>query len=237
MIGEMLIVLEAAVAQPPLPEAAPGPFGVAALPDDVLAEQRGGIRLPNGIDVALSIDTVTALDGNVVLQTVTRIAEGAPVVTAYAPAEGEPIALPTNGQPAPGAAPSVTYDPRTGVTVTASVPMVQLKLTSENRNGAPAVIPGLQAVDLGEPASTPNGAVHTVRNGGMAGVELHGADFSIMHLTGSALGATILNTGNDRAIDTRTTLSIDLRNAGPDVLGSAMLRVEDIGVLALGSRL
>ena len=49
-----------------------------------LAQQRGGIRLPGGIDVSLSIDTVTALDGSVVLQTVTRIAEGAPVVAARA---------------------------------------------------------------------------------------------------------------------------------------------------------
>ena len=66
MIGEALLILEATVVQPSTPEASPGPFGVAALPEEVRAQQRGGIRLPSGIDVALSVDTVTAIDGSVV---------------------------------------------------------------------------------------------------------------------------------------------------------------------------
>ena len=61
-------------------------------------------------------------------------------------------------------------------------------------------------------------------------------DIRIVHLTGNAIGSAIANMGSDRAIDTQTTLSIDLRNAGPDVLGSTMLRVEDVGIGALTSR-
>ncbi len=237
MIGEVLIVLEVAAVQAASAESAPGPFGVAAVSEDVLAEQRGGFRLPNGIDVSLSIDTVTAIDGRVVLQTVTRVAESAPVVTAYAPSADEAAVSVRTGQSAAQAsAPQVVFDPQHGVTVSATIPSVAVTISPDSRNGVPAAIPGLQAVDLDHAAPTPDGVVQRVHDGGRDMVALLGADFSVMHLTGSALGATVLNTADDRAILTSTTLSIDLRNAGSDVLGSAMLRVEDIGILAVGSR-
>lgn len=236
MIGEALLVLEAAVVQPSAPEASPGPFGGAALSEEVLARQRGGIRLPSGIDVSLSVDTVTAIDGRVVLQTITRIAETAPTVTAYAPAGGGGVASPTGAQTTQGTAPDISYDPRNGMTVTATIPAVSLIVSKDSRNGAPAAIPGLQAVDLANSAATPNGVVQQIGEGGSGGVELQGLDFRVMHLTGSAMGATILNSGSDRAIETSTTLYMDLSNAGPDVIGSSMLRVEDIGLLAVGSR-
>ncbi|ARU17906.1 hypothetical protein [Croceicoccus marinus] len=237
MIGEALLVLQAAAVQPSAPEASPGPFGVAALSEEVLARQRGGIRLPGGIDVSLSVDTVTAIDGRVVLQTITRIAETAPTVTAYAPVGGGGIASPAMAQTTQGTAPGVSYDPRNGMTVTATIPAVSLIMSKDSRNGAPAAIPGLQAVDLANSAATPNGVVRQVgEGGGSGGVELQGLDFSVMHLTGSAMGATILNSGSDRAIETSTTLYMDLSNAGPDLIGSSMLRVEDIGLLAVGSR-
>lgn len=238
MIGGALLVLEAAVAQPAAAEAAPGPFGVAALPEEVLAEQRGGFRLPSGIEVSLSIDTVTAIDGRVVLQTVTRMAESAPVVTVYAPRDDDPAVPAANGQApaAQGAEPSVIYDPRNGVTVSATIPSVSVVMTKDAKNGEPAVLPGLHAVDLADATVTADGLVQRVGEGARNAVELRGADFSVMHFTGSALGSAILNTGDDRTILTSTTLSIDLQNAGADVLGSALLRVEDIGNLAVGSR-
>ncbi|MBC7284911.1 hypothetical protein [Hoeflea sp.] len=94
MIGHALIFAHAALVQVPSGEPPAGPFQAERVPDSVLAAQRGGLRLPGGIDVHLSIDTVTAVDGRIVLQTVTRIAEGSPVVSAYAPAEGQSVAPP-----------------------------------------------------------------------------------------------------------------------------------------------
>ena len=82
------------------------------------------------------------------------------------------------------------------------------------------------------PVATDNGTVQQ----DMAGVSLQGTDIRIVHLTGSAIGSAIANSGNDRAIDTLTTLSIDLSNAGPDVLGSAMLRVEGVAIDAASMR-
>src|SRR5690606_26638845 len=90
LIAAALIILQAAVLPLPPVETQAPPFTRAPVADAVLAEQRGGIRLPNGIDVDLSIDTITAIDGRIVLQTVTRITEGSPVVTAYVP-EGDEI--------------------------------------------------------------------------------------------------------------------------------------------------
>ena len=65
MIEEAAMMLQAVAVQGAAAETGAGPFAAAsAVPDDVLAQQRGGIRLPGGIDVSLSIDTVTALDGS-----------------------------------------------------------------------------------------------------------------------------------------------------------------------------
>ena len=239
MIGEAAMMLQAVAVQGAPAETAAGPFAAAsAVSDDVLAQQRGGIRLPGGIDVSLSIDTVTALDGSVVLQTVTRIAEGAPVVAAYAPADGESVALPAQAGTAAGrqAAPSLSYDRQNGFSITVQRPAPRIEPAAANGQ-TPAAIAGLHPVDLTEAVATPNGVIHSIVGERVGGVELQGADIRIMHLTGSALGSAILNTGSERAIDTRTTLSIELGNVGPDVLGSAMLRVEDVSLGIMRSRI
>ncbi len=51
MIGTAILLLQAVAAQA-------APFQAPEVPNAVLATQRGGIRLPNGIDVTLSIDTM-----------------------------------------------------------------------------------------------------------------------------------------------------------------------------------
>lgn len=233
--------LVAAVALAPLPpvETQPPPFPGVRVADAVLAEQRGGIRLPNGVDVSLSIDTITAIDGRIVLQTITRITEGKPAVTAYVP-EGDTAVPLAQQNEAPGSrqpqgAPQVTYDRQNGLTVTANTPVVLATVTTGRNSSAPKYS-GLQAIDLTGSATTPDGIVKLRDEGGIGGVELQGTDIRILHLTRNALGSAIANTGSDRAIDTYTTVSIDLRNAGPEVVGSAMLRVEDVALGALASR-
>lgn len=240
MISAVLIILQAAVTPlPPAETHAPPPFPNERVEDAVLAEQRGGIRLPNGIDVNLSIDTITAIDGRVVLQTVTRITEGSPVVTAYAPKDGTSVSLTQQDKSSGGtqshSVPRVTYDRQNGLIVTSNVTTVPVTVTSGQGSEAPQDS-GLQPIDLTGSATTPNGIVKLRDDGGIGGVELQGTDIRILHLTQSALGSAIANTGSDRAIDTYTTVSIDLRNAGPEVLGSALLRVEGVALGALASR-
>ena len=119
MIGTALLLLQAVAVHA-------APFPSAGVPNAVLATQRGGIRLPNGIDVTLSIDTITAVDGSIVLQTVTKIDEGSPATLVFAPTEGKPVALPGGEANVSNAvAPVVTYDRQNGIRVTsgAAIPV------------------------------------------------------------------------------------------------------------------
>ena len=123
MIALALLASLAAAVQLPAADIAPPavPFAEQVVPEPVLADQRGGIRLPNGIDVTLSIDTVTALDGKIVLQTVTKIIDGPATTTAYAPEDGVSVALPGGAGSGSGTAasqPRVTYDRQNGLTIT-----------------------------------------------------------------------------------------------------------------------
>lgn len=215
------------------------PFPVGRVEDSVLAEQRGGIRLPNGIDVNLSIDTVTAINGRIVLQTVTRITEGSPVVTAYVPVDDTHAPLAQQDKSVAEAKrdppPRVIYDRQYGLSVTANMPVVPVRVTAGEAGDVPQES-GLRAIDLTGSTTTPNGIVQARDDAGVGGVELQGTDIRILHLTHSAIGSAIANTGSGRSIDTYTTVSIDLRNAGPEVLGSAMSRVEGVALGALASR-
>ncbi len=94
--------------------AAPAQYEAPAVPDPELAEQRGGFRLPSGIDVAITVQTQTAVNGAVVLASVFRADQGAPTVTAYAPKPGETVAAapPATSAEAAARAPSITYDSR-----------------------------------------------------------------------------------------------------------------------------
>lgn len=143
------------------------PLAAARVPDTELADQRGGFTLPSGIDVALTVQTQTSLNGATVLSTVFRAQNGAPTLTVTAPGDGV-----------------VTQDTQ----------------------------------------------------GGRQNVMLRGENISVTHLAGSAFGTAIANSGNDRTIDTQTTVGIDLRNAGPTLLASAALRIEDVANTAMSLR-
>lgn len=226
-----LLIALAAAAQGNAPLAAP------ALPDVVLAEQRGGFRLPSGIDVAITVQTQTVVDGAIVLRTVFRADQGAPTITILAPTPGHPVAAGTTTTTASTGAttamPSVTYDRNAGIQVTPGVGTPQIAVTSGGAQTV-AATDGLAAVQAG--AATDNGTISTGSTGGVRTVTLDGSDLSITHLAGNAFGSAILNSGNDRAIDTQTAVSISLSNAGPDVLGSAMFRIQDVALAATAMR-
>lgn len=214
---------------------APALFGQPALSDEALAQHRGGIRLPNGIDATWSIDTRTAINGAVVLQTVVRVHQGAPQVTVYAPPQGQSVPLtPQQSAAGNGGEPRVTFDMRTGLSVTAPGRTVPVQVGSGAASASGQPLGGLVQLAPGQAVATDNGVIQAAS--GVAGVELRASDIQVLHLTGNALGSAIVNSGSDRAIDTQTTLSIDLRGAGPDVLGSALFRVESAALDALAGR-
>lgn len=143
------------------------PLAGARVPDAELAAQRGGFTLPSGIDVALTVQTQTSLNGTVVLRTEYRADHGTPTLTASAPGGGD--------------------------------------LTEATQAGRQSVV-------------------------------LRGDNISITHLVGSAIGSAITNSGSDRAIDTQTSVGIDLHNAGATLLASAALRIEDVANAAMALR-
>lgn len=215
-------------------------FDAAAVPDAVLATQRGGVRLPNGIDLALSVQTQTAVNGAVVLQTVYALDQGPASLTVYAPPKGSVVPAASSASPPPGSAatlPVVSYDPRTGLTVSQGHGGVPVTVGGGVRAGPPTVAPGLKALDQSTGQETAAGAVTSRTDGLLRTVTLSGTDFTVSHLAGAAFGSAIANSGSDRAIDTITSISIDLRNAGPDLIGSVFFRVEDVALGALGSRM
>lgn len=212
------------------------PFAQAAVPDPELAELRGGFRLPGGIDVAMTIDTQTAIDGAVVLRTVFRADGGQPSLSVYTPREGEAVAAGPRGTPVAGTPPTpvVTYDRQGGIQVSTAggaAPGVSLG------GGAGPIQPGLEIVSPTDAGiATDAGTVAERTQGALRVVELTGKDLSIAHIAGGAFGSAIANAGNDRVIDTETRVSIDLAGAGPDVIGSSMLRAQDITADALRGR-
>lgn len=211
------------------------PLAAATVPDDELADQRGGFMLPNGVDVALTVQTQTSLDGNVVLRTVFKADQGPASLTVYAPRSGELVAARTGGPGAATVMPVVTYDSRTGIQISAAGggPSVSIATPGAGVDVLPA---GLARVDAATGAVTDNGVISQTTRGALQTAELTSADLSIAHLAGSAFGSAIANSGSNRAIDTQTTIGLDLRNAGSQLLGSGLLRVEDVTTSAMQFR-
>lgn len=231
MTAALLLLMAQATASQPAP-----PIAATPVAEPVLAEQRGGFRLPNGIDVALTVQTQTAINGAVQLRTVFQVDRGAPSLTIYSPKPGEVVALSAAGgekQAMPGTAPTITYDRMTGVQVVPGTSPSTLSV-SGGQVGMDAVPAGLTQVADG--ATTDAGAISDTTRNGVRSVSLAGADLTITHLAGNAFGSAIANSGSDRTIDTQTTVSINLGNAGPDVLGSAMFRVQDVALDAVAMR-
>lgn len=234
MSGLLLLLLAQAAAVSPAAEGPP--IAAAPVADPILAEQRGGFRLPSGIDVALSVQTQTAVNGAILLRTVFQIDQGSPNFTIYAAKPGETVGMSAAGgdpQTARTSTPIISYDRTNGLQVQPGATFSPISVSA--KPGAVAALPvGLTEVAAG--TVTDAGAITDTTRNGVRAVSLSGADLTITHLAGNAFGSAIANSGSDRAIDTQTTVSINLSNAGPDVLGSTMFRVQDIALDAVAMR-
>lgn len=212
----------------------PSPFGAPPVSDEQLADMRGGLRLPNGIDVALAVQSDTVVNGQLVLRSVYRIDNGPAQLSVFVPKPGEATMVVTRGEGRGEGAPSISYDTQKGLVVTPSGifgnPLVAISTGGAGAAGAVST-DGLQGVDTSNGAvATPAGIITVLPLDFGSRVRLQGDGLDASHFFGSALGSLTANSGSDRAIDTSTTISLDLRNAGPDVLGSSLLRVENLAL-------
>lgn len=232
----------------PVPEAPnakartePAPFAEPEVSDEELAGMRGGVSLPNGVDVSIAVRTETTLDGNLLLRSVYQLNEGAPTVQAYAPAVGQVvptrIATATGGSGASAPSVSVVFDRQSGVSFVQNAgAMPTINVTSQTPAETAVSNDGLTPLPVAAgPVETAGGIVTLQSLPGGSYTHLDGVNLEVSHLFGNALGAIVANTGSDRVIDTETTISLNLTGATPYNLGSTMMRVESIALDAVRS--
>lgn len=212
------------------------PFAASTRVSDAeLATMRGGFALPNGVDISLAVQTDAAIDGALVLRTVFLADQGLPTLAVYAPAPG------TTG-------PSWTAAPQTAATATTppvllldrvagttvlqpgtSVPTsVSVSTGPTPTIGAPAGLAPLNAVIGG--AGVKTGAeivwLSTVPIG--TRIDLNGTMVDITQLVSAAFINAVKNSGNNRVIDTATTINIDLHNTAGIAAASNAARISGV---------
>jgi hypothetical protein len=211
----------------------PPPFAGAVDPSE-LGEMRGGFTLPSGLEVALSVVTETALDGATLLRTQFTIADRAPTLQVFV-GDGTAAGMREAGAASTAAGavrPDITYNREQGLTVmpgtTSAIPFN----INVGASSASAADPSLQQVEVAPGASvaTPVGVVSHLQSGLLGRIELQADGLDTTHFYGSAFGSLTANTASDQAIDTVTSVTINLGNVSPDTLGSVLSRVEGLSV-------
>ncbi|MBB4616560.1 hypothetical protein [Sphingomonas abaci] len=202
------------------------------LADAELATITGKFILPGGGSLALSVTSDTMLNGALVLRTVLTVDQGSRVQV-YGRSDGSASAPPTAAGAAPAApvltsGASVLFDRRSGAQIVPPT-VSTIRVGGIGAAGAGAAEPGLTpiAVAAGGPAvRTPDGLVSVATLAGGTQVSLAGDQIGIAHLVGPTVATAILNAGNDRTIDTVTTIGIDLHDAAALAMGSAAMKVD-----------
>ena len=242
-------VAGAAPATPPGAEPAilvvarkPHVFGTN-LPDEVLAAMRGGVQLPNGLSIAIGIDIQTRVDGLLALHTIYATdgpEAGVRVFTdgaAPSPMPAGTIAVVAGGS---NGAPdvNVTRAP-TGTTIDVSTPSAPTRVNI--LSGLPSTwqtAAGQTPVPVtenGAAIQTPAGAISLATNERGAVVTLDAPMLRIQQVVGEAAGIVIANTGNDRTIDTISSVNLDLQGLSPELL-SGLAIGDQLALAVAGAR-
>ncbi|WP_294395446.1 hypothetical protein [uncultured Sphingomonas sp.] len=198
------------------------------VPDTVLATMRGGVRLPNGLDLSLGIDIQTWIDGQLALRTVYASDGSQPGVRVF-----------TGGaMPAPTVPPTATLSSGGE----AGVPLLIVDRSPTGPTIVPTGAVGAATVNIvdGDPAIwlgggdqtpvpvTPNGPAVAAPPGDLrftidadgAAVTLRTPTLEVRQLVGQATGVIVANSGNNTAIDTVSAVNVDLGGLSPALLAS-----------------
>lgn len=232
------LMLAAMLASPPALE----PGNTRAVSDAELATMRGGVQLPNGLNVAIGIDIQTRIDGVLALHTVFSSEGPAAGIRVYTDGPGGPSSVPGSVTVATGdpSWPSVAVSRTpTGTTVTAggagnppSVNIVAGPAPDWPNAGGQNVVP----VTANGPAiEASSGSIRLTADDSGAQVTLVTPATEIRHLVGQATGAVIANTADDRSIDTVSTINVNLLGL-PVALMNGVLLVNRIAADATRQR-
>lgn len=214
----MLLFLQA-----PRVASAVSPYEGAPLQEEVLDLLRGGVLLPNGLDVALGFDLRTMVDGQLALHTVlsTELPSPDRLRVLVGPKadpmpDGQAVELPSPTTPEllldrRGAGTTVAIG-TTGAALVGGRTVVNVVTAPREQwpayVGETEISPTLDGPAVG----TALGAV-TLRQqtGGGSVITLSGESLVIQHLIGQATGVAVLNAASDRRIDTVSTLDVDVK--------------------------
>jgi hypothetical protein len=233
------LLFAATLAAAPLPRGDDPPVATP-VPDRELATMRGGLMLPNGLNVAIGIDIQTRIDGVLALHTIFS-------------SESAGVRVFTDGTTSPGEAPGTvtvaTGDPDwptvsvsrtpTGTVVTApatGVPGAVNIVTGPTTGWLDAAGQTPVPVTANGPAVVAGpGSIRLTSDHRGSQVLLVTPATEIHHLVGQATGAVVSNTANDRVIDTVSTVNVDLVGL-PAGLTNGVLMVNRIATEAAGPR-
>lgn len=231
MLFHLWPILAAAIATPTIVVVAPTPAPLRAprVPDADLAAMRGGVRLPNGLNLSLGIDIQTWIDGRLALHTVYASdgpATGVRVFTDGAqPVRTPPASATISSGGQPGIPLLVVDRSPTGTTI---LPIKATAAATVNLvNGDPSIWlsgEGQQEIPVtpnGPAVAAPPGLVSLAADADGTVVTLDTATLKIQQLVGQATGVVIANTASDRVIDTISAINVDLQGFSPALLAGA----------------
>lgn len=206
-LPSIILLAAALVSTPALARDGARAFDKVPVADDALSSMRGGFALPGGVDVSVAVQSDTLVNGVLLLRSVYVIDKGAPTLTVFGRTDPIPEQAPVPGK-------NVS---------TSSLTVSTQRTTSD---GAPSGLTQLNLTPDGSAAAASGGTVRVERAGMGSQVVLSQPTLDIRHLTGQALGAVVLNRGNDVSIDTVSNINVDLKDATPFNIGSAIFRVD-----------
>ncbi|MDP1027659.1 hypothetical protein Q5H91_10575 [Sphingomonas sp. KR1UV-12] len=213
--------------------AAETPAIVAPVASDAeLATMTGKFLLPGGGSLALSVTSDTLVNGALVLRTVLTVDQGSNLTVFGRTGDAEPMGGARSGGGTENAATptmaggvSVLFDRRTGTQIV--MPSVgTVRGTTGGAQPVPAGVVPLVLTAGGPAVATADGTVTLTQLPNGSRVSLAGDQIDITHLVGQSVATAISNAGNDRTIDTVTTIGIDLHDATALAMGAAAMKVD-----------
>lgn len=213
---------------------ATAPFSLTPIAEHDLADMRGGFALPGGLNVAIAIQTDTRVDGSLLLRTVYRVDQAVPQLTVYAPesVRSEQPRADASAISPPVAGVTVTFDRQNGARIGPEMTPVSVINVVNAKQGSLGEAPrNTLPVDFSSGNDTvvvPSGRLALINNAAGQQVRLQTDQLDVSHLFGNVIGSVIANSGSDRAIDTATTVALDISGATPFNLGSSMLKIDTL---------
>ena len=204
------------------------------LSDAELARVTGKFVLPNGVELALSVTSDTVVNGQLILRTVLTVDRTTQlqVFGRTGQAAGTPYAGSVGVAAAQATGVTIALDRKSGIqTLTPTFAVSRAPSVSVGGTAQDPASLGLAAVPVvaGGPAiATVDGAVSLQAVRGGSQVSFAGDQLAVVNLVGQSIASAVVNSANDRTLDSVTNVSVDARNLAPYQIGAAQMRVDSL---------